>query len=344
MLFSEARFQWQRLTNGVAGNLYGDTAPLPARAPGAGEDDSGDADPRRAGREPRRQQFIAEVRGELRRLRPDWVTIVSASRDEVYDDDVYDEVNWDLIGYIYQPGGKARASRQRATVFLPEQVSHWSPIPDPMSPHAGMSWLSPIVRNVEGHNAATQHKVQFFKNGATPNMIVKYPEGTSLETFKEFREKFETGHRGALNAYKTLHLGAGADATVVGNSFEQMSFKTTQGTDETLICAASGVPAVIVGVSEGLDVGDVQQLLRMARRKFGDAWARPQWGASPRRWKPSSSRRPDRAALVRRARDRVPSGGPQGRGRDPADHGDQHEATHRGRLGAGFGRRRCCRR
>jgi hypothetical protein len=81
-----------------------------------------------------------------------------------------------------------------------------------------------------------------------------------------------------LNAYKTLHLGAGADATVVGNSFEQMSFKTTQGTDETLICAASGVPAVLVGVSEGLASATYSNYA-MARRKFGDAWARPQWGS-----------------------------------------------------------------
>jgi hypothetical protein len=168
MLFSEARFQWQRLSNGVAGNLYGDTRLYPLEHPEPGKTTRelltrAEQDVSLAG-----NSFIAEVGGELRRLRPDWVTIVSASRDEVYDDDVYDEVNWDLIGYIYQPGGKARAGRQRASVFLPGQVSHWSPMPDPLSPHAGMSWLSPVVRNVEGHNAATQHKVKFFEHGATP--------------------------------------------------------------------------------------------------------------------------------------------------------------------------------
>jgi hypothetical protein len=42
------------------------------------------------------------------------------------------------------------------------------------------------------------------------------------------------------------------------------------------VCAAGGVPPIIVGLSEGLKAGTYSNY-GMARRKFGDHWARPQW-------------------------------------------------------------------
>jgi hypothetical protein len=56
----------------------------------------------------------------------------------------------------------------------------------------------------------------------------------------------------------------------------QLDFKITQGAGETRICAAGGVPPIIVGLSEGLQYATYSNY-GSARRKFGDHWARPQW-------------------------------------------------------------------
>ena len=63
----------------------------------------------------------------------------------------------------------------------------------------------------------------------------------------------QKGHEGLWNAYKTLYLGGGADAKIIGSNMQQLDFKTVQGHGETRIAAAAGVPPIIVGLSEGLE-------------------------------------------------------------------------------------------
>jgi hypothetical protein len=38
-----------------------------------------------------------------------------------------------------------------------------------------MSWLTPIVREIMGDNAATTHKLKFFENAGDSPMVVKRP-------------------------------------------------------------------------------------------------------------------------------------------------------------------------
>jgi len=139
-----------------------------------------------------------------------------------------------------------------------------------------MSWLTPVVREIAADQAATNHKLRFFKNAATPNLAISFKESVTKEQFEEFMNTMNSAHQGASNAYKTLYLGGGADVQVIGADMKQLDFKATQGAGETRICAAGGVPPVIVGLSEGLQSATYSNY-GMARRKFGDHWARPQW-------------------------------------------------------------------
>jgi hypothetical protein len=177
------------------------------------------------------------------------------------------------MGYIYKPGGKS--SDRPQVNFLPEEISHFAPIPDPEAQFRGMSWLTPIVREVMADKAATEHKLKFFENGATPNLVVKL-DVPDIEKFKSWIEVFKHDHQGASNAYKTMFLGAGADATVVGADMQQLEFKVTQGAGETRIAAAAGVPPVIVGLSEGLASATYSNY-QTARRRFADMTMRPLW-------------------------------------------------------------------
>jgi HK97 family phage portal protein len=179
----------------------------------------------------------------------------------------------DVAGYVYQPQG----SGGPLYTYLPEQMCHWSPIPDPQAEYRGMSWLTPLLREIKADNAATDHKLNFFLNGATPNVVVKFPPDVMNEKeFERFKAKMHQAYDGVSNAYKTLYLAPGADVEVVGTSLQQLSFDETQGRDETRIAAAAGVPAALVGLKESLKGSSLNTgNYSAARRRFADATMRP---------------------------------------------------------------------
>src|SRR3546814_8701357 len=83
--------------------------------------------------------YAVREAGRLRRLRPDWVSIVlSAPADEAVESDV--------AGYVYSPGGKSGKGKPRA--YSVEEICHWSPIPDPDAQYRGMSWLTPVLTDI----------------------------------------------------------------------------------------------------------------------------------------------------------------------------------------------------
>ena len=65
---------------------------------------------------------------------------------------------------------------------------HPVPVTDPLASYRGMSWLTPIVREVMADKAATHHKLQYFQNNASVNMVVSMPRETTREQFEMFRE------------------------------------------------------------------------------------------------------------------------------------------------------------
>ena len=288
LAFSEARFQWRQLRNGRPGDMFGNSdlalleEPWPGGTTGellarmeavsslAGNHYATTADD--AGRLGR------AATGPGRRIvemRPDRVTIIIASASG----DPY-ALDARPVGYMFEPlsailSGTARSD---TVVLLPNEVSHYSPIPDPIARFRGMSWLTPVLREISADRAATTHKLNFFENGATLNAVASLPKEISVEAFKEFVAEFNRSHQGTDNAYKTLFLGGGADVKVVGADLKQLDFKATQGASETRIAAAARVHPVILGISEGLagsslNAGNYGQ----ARRNFADGTMRPLW-------------------------------------------------------------------
>jgi phage portal protein BeeE len=213
--------------------------------------------------------YVRTEPNRLRVLRPDWVTIVYGSHmDPEY---AATALDGELLGYVFKPGGPY--SKATAVALAPEEIAHYAPIPDPTGGGIGISWLTPAIRDLQGDIAATDHKVNFFKNAATPNMVVKGIEASTQEQLDEIVAAMEKKHAGTLNAYKTWYLTGGADATVVGANLQQMDFKATQGAGETRISVLSRVPAPLLGISEGLagsslNAGNFGQ----ARRMFADTW------------------------------------------------------------------------
>lgn len=267
MLFSEARFKFRPLGDTGSGDLFGtpDLAVLEQPWPNGSTGEllaRMEQDVTAAG-----NAFLTREGNRLRRLRPDWVEIIlSAPPDQA--------IECDVVGYKYTAGGPGSGGPVR--LYLVDEVAHWSPIPDPLALYRGMSWLTPVLSEIQADAAATKHKGKFFENAATPNLSVSLKETVSEDQFREFMAAMNASHSGVDNAYKTLFLGGGADVKVVGADLRQLDFKATQGAGETRIAAAGRVPPIIVGLSEGLAAATYSNY-GQARRAFGDGWARPQW-------------------------------------------------------------------
>jgi len=273
LIFSEARFQFRQMRNGRPGQLFGtqDLALLEQPWPGATTGDLlsrmiVDAD--LAG-----NCYLTVVDGRIRRLRPDWVTIVSGSRSAP---DLFGAaLDAELLGYIYSP---RTPGTDEGTLLTPGQVAHFAPYPDPVANWRGMSWITPVLREISADTAATVHKLKFFENGATPNVVVGLDASVKPDDFNRFVALMDEQHKGVDNAYRTLYLGGGADAKVVGADLRQLDFKATQGAGESRLAAAAGVPSVIVGFSEGLQGSSLNAgNYASSRRRLADGTMRPLW-------------------------------------------------------------------
>lgn len=276
-LFSEARFQWRQVRNGRPGDLFGtrDLAVLERPWPGGTTGDLlgrmiTDAD--FGGTAFVARQF--ERPDRLMRCRPDWVTIVLGSEQEPDEANIAMDV--EFLGIMYHPGGYQTG--RTMVPLLADEVACWAPTPDPTAAFRGVSWLQPILAEIQADLSATHHKLAFFRNGATPQVIVTVGDGVDKDQFKSWIDKQNAQHAGVMNAYKTLYLKNVASVDVVGKDLAQLDFKATQGAGETRIAAASGVHPVVAALSEGMAGSSLNAgNFNSAKRLVADRTLRPLW-------------------------------------------------------------------
>jgi hypothetical protein len=273
-VFSAIRFQYQRYRGGRPTELFGDRSLQILETPWSGgttadllarmiidSDLCGNA-------------YIIVDRGELVRLRPDWVDIILEPRTRLAEDgETVLTLGWRKIGYVYYEDGNRS---DIGVILLPSEVAHFAPIPDPQASYRGMSWLTPLVREVRADQAMTNYKDRFVRNSATPNLVVKHAPQVTPDQAREFKRALDVEYGGPENAGKTMHIGGGADLTVVGKDLQQIDLRGVQGAGETRIAAAAGTPPIIVGLSEGLASATYSNY-GQARRRFADGTMHPLW-------------------------------------------------------------------
>ncbi len=208
----------------------------------------------------------------LARLRPDWVTIIIGSRSG--DPRAIDARK---VGYVYHPYGTAD---DRSVTLLDSEVIHYAPIPDPEFRFRGMSWITPIIREIQSDQAATKHKKQFFENGAIVGQAIKFDPTVSEANMRKYIDLFEAEHRGSDNAYNTWYLGGGADPIPLGSNLQQLDLKNIQGYGETRIAMAAGVHPILIGAAESMQgatfgTGNYPN----AKRDFIDGTVRGMWSS-----------------------------------------------------------------
>jgi phage portal protein BeeE len=290
-VFSEIRFQFQSLRAGRPGDLFGSEALALLETPWPGgttgellvrmEQDASLAGNFYATTVDDEGRYGRQAKGpgrRIARLRPDWVTLIIDSRSgNPYALDAR------VVGLLYQPQstlltGVPVPPGSEAVLLLPGDVAHYSPIPDPAARFRGMSWLTPVIREISADGAATAHRDAMFRNGARPSMLVRFDREVAKDKFDQFVAAYKESHQGVDNAFGTLFLGGGADATPLTHDMKQLEFTATQGKGEARIASAAGVPPSWVGFSEGLQGSALNAgNFSAARRRFADGTIRPLW-------------------------------------------------------------------
>ncbi len=273
LVFSEVRFLWQPFSGGRPGRMFGNADLSILEQPWSTATTGDllarmivDADLYGNSYWTRRRERGVD---ELVRLDPAHTVVVTG----------------DVNGPSGQPYGRTLigyavvdASQQELAFFLPDEVCHFKPLPDPQHPYRGRSWLTSVLVDVTADDDLSVYKHTFMRNAATPNLVVSFDPTITKEAFETFVSRMDASHKGADKAFKTLYLGGGADVKVVGSNFDQLNLKAVQGAGETRIAAAAGVPASYLGISESLAGSSLNAGNYVAaRRRFADGTIRPLW-------------------------------------------------------------------
>lgn len=271
LLISQTRFIWRRTNVSTnAGSTFGDRSLSVLERPGSmtrpellflAEEDASYAG-----------NFYAYRKANvLHRLRPDWITVVLGSDEGPVDDWVPPDAT--IIGYIYKDPTK-RSGRMDS--FAPAEIVHWKPEPHPLEWWRGQSWVTSVLREIRNDGQATEHTSKFFEHAGTPNLIFTMDPSLDQEQVSQFAELANQQTAGTENAYKNLYLGGGASVQVVGSKEAAIGTRDIQGGYETRIASRSRVPAVVLGIREGmqgsaLNAGNYSQ----TRRLWSDGWYSP---------------------------------------------------------------------
>lgn len=265
-VFSEVTFKFQELRNSKPGRLYGTPALEPLESPWSGAATSHLLAAMEADVSVYGNSYWVLDAGQLIRLDPTCVTLLKAD---------VGRFGKRLVGYAYQekPGVEP-------VLFLPDEVAHYRVLADPADPFRGRSWISLVLEEADADNMMTGYKTSFLRNSATPHLAVTLEPGVSQEQFDAVMEVVES-KSGWSAGGQNLYLGAGVDVKVVGTNWQQLDLKQVQGAGESRIAAAAGVPASIVGFSEGLQGSALNAgNYGAARRRFADGTIRPLWRAA----------------------------------------------------------------
>lgn len=264
-VFSQARYQWQ---NVQTGNMFGNQELNILEQPWPGGSTSNlNSRMLLHGDLGGNAYIIRPERNRLSFMRPDWCTIILGSN--ILTDTPALAEDAEFVGVMYSPPAGSGGGEPR--IYLADQVAHFAPMPDPSFHFRGMSWLTPVIRELMPDRLATEYKMKFFQQGATPNFALKADPAVTVEQLRAFKEMIEQESGGLRNAFKTLYLGGGMDPVPLGNTFTDMDFSGLQGKAETRILMAAGVHPVLAGASEGmqgasLNAGNFKQV----RRNFSD--------------------------------------------------------------------------
>ncbi|HEY8425860.1 MAG TPA: phage portal protein, partial [Limnochordales bacterium] len=189
---------------------------------------------------------------ELWPLRPDLVRIIPVEDPRIHHT------------YAYQVDGKL--------YDLGTDVLHFK-LPNPLDPYFGQPPLRAAVRAVAVDNEATEYVKALLQNDALPLAFLKLPRQIDEDTRERLEQRWRSRHarerRGGIGI-----LSGDADIKVLGLNMRDLEFPDLRSISETRICAAFGVPPILVGAKVGMDRSTYANY-QEARRSFWEETVSP---------------------------------------------------------------------
>lgn len=122
------------------------------------------------------------------------------------------------------------------------------------NPFMGSSMIHPAMGHISNKLNALEYNKQFFKNGASPEMVfLDKPDigmGMTPEQREQFMKSWREEHKGKENAHKQAVLPPGIEPMVIGSSLKDMLFGEMQRLDREQIYGFLQIPPSEAGIYE----------------------------------------------------------------------------------------------
>jgi HK97 family phage portal protein len=133
-----------------------------------------------------------------------------------------------------------------------EDVGHIK-FPNPTDDHYGLSPLQPMARIVNLDLDATDFTRTFFRNAGVPSGLLKLKRKiANRDEADRIRTAWRSQFQGIRNWHRIAVLDDDASYEAMGSNIADMEIDAIRDLSESRICAALGVPPILVGAKVGL--------------------------------------------------------------------------------------------
>jgi HK97 family phage portal protein len=147
-------------------------------------------------------------------------------------------------GYEYDLGGTPQPMPAADVIHLV--------LPHPLDDFYGLSPIANAARSVDLDNKGLDYLRAFFLNGAAPAGILKLKEPADPEERERIRLLWREMYGSGRGWHELAVLDAAAEYQEIGSRPEGLGMEGVWGTTETRICAAFGVPPILIQVRTGI--------------------------------------------------------------------------------------------
>ena len=208
-------------------------------------------------------------------VRPDEIEILASSRQRPLNP--LQALDCKIEGFLHNPNGLPIEQFTLGDVISPRELVYWAPRPDPLSRFRGESWVTSVLIEALIDMKSNAYVDEFYANAATPNMILALDKEVEPDRVRAFRKLFREEYEGLDKAHRTMVMGGGVSATVVGAHLSELMSREIQGGFESRVAVASRVPSSVLGTREGNQGSALNATaFNMMRRLWMGGWFHPQ--------------------------------------------------------------------
>jgi HK97 family phage portal protein len=175
---------------------------------------------------------------------------------------------WDY-GYVLDPSASVRNQQTDIIPIRRGDIMHVK-MPNPLDAYFGQPPLRPAARAVSLDNAATDFVDTLLRNYAVPGVVIKTAQETTAAIADRLKWQWKKAFSGSRRGEPAV-LQTGMDVQVLGMNLRDLEFPDLRAYSESRICAALGVPPVLVGAKVGLDRSTFTNYAEARKQLWEDA-------------------------------------------------------------------------